>query len=93
MKDSYSAQGEEYQTEFVTDLQTQIDILKQSAGTDVKEYVSDYTYDKDYIDNMFSNIESGTRGLELISIPSVEDFPSNPDGNVLYAVQGIVVVE
>ncbi len=93
LKDSYSAQGEEYQTEFVTDLQTQIDILKQSAGTDVKEYVSDYTYDKDYIDNMFSNIESGTRGLELISIPSVEDFPSNPDGNVLYAVQGIVVVE
>lgn len=101
LRDNYSAQGEEYQSEFITDLQTQIDIIKQNAGTDVKEYVKDYTYDKDYIndnfynsgqiDDMFANFSSG--GSKIVSLPSMEDYPSNPDSNTLYAVQGIVVVE
>lgn len=101
LKDSYSAQGEEYQTEFITDLQTQIDIIKQNAGTNVKDYVKDYTYDKDYIDgnyydkdyidNAFENFSPGGDGgglkFELVSTP-----PTNGDENTLYGIPGIVVV-
>lgn len=95
LKDSYSAQGEEYQTEFITDLQTQIDIIKRNTGTDIK----DYAYGKDYIDNnfydttqiddMFANFE-GDGGLK---VESVLHLPSNPDENTIYLIQGMVTVE
>ncbi len=60
LKDSYGANGEEYQTEFITDLQTQIDILKKNTGSATKDYVSDYvsdyTYDKETIDSMIGSV-------------------------------------
>lgn len=100
LKDSYSADGEEYQSEFITDLQTQIDIIKQNAGTDVKEYVKDYAYDKSYIDDhfydsgqiddMFSQFEPSSGGLK---VESVSSLPSSPDQNTIYLIQGKVVVE
>lgn len=91
LKDSYSADGEEYQKEFITDLQTQIDIIKQNTPADVKDYVSDYvgdyTYDKGTIDEMF---ESGGG----IKAESVITLPINPDEeNTIYLIQGFVVVE
>lgn len=48
LQDAYDANGEEYQTEFVSDLQTQIDTLKNSSQSAVK----DYTYSKEEIDGM-----------------------------------------
>lgn len=60
LKDSYSAKGEEYQSEFITDLQTQIDLIKKKQGTsnlDLENY-----YDKDEIDNMFKDFDPGTGG-------------------------------
>lgn len=101
LKDSYSAQGEEYQTEFITDLQTQIDIIKQNAGANIKDYVNDYAYDKNYIDDnyydknyidsAFENFSPGEGGgglkFELVSAP-----PTNGDENTLYGIPGIVVV-
>lgn len=99
LRDSYSAQGDEYQSEFITDLQTQIDTIKQNTGVDVKKYVNDYTYDKDYIndnfytssdiDDMFQNFEGGGG----FNVESVESLPANPDDNTIYLIQGVVVVE
>lgn len=91
LKDSYSADGEEYQSEFITDLQTQIDTIKQNAGTNVKDYVNDYTYDKETIDDMFENFEPGTGGG--LNVESVVELPANPDQNTIYLIQGVVVVE
>lgn len=96
LRDSYSAQGEEYQSEYITDLQTQVDLIKRNTGVDksyVADYISDYAYDKDYIDDMFSSFEGGGEGgLKFALAESVRDIPTPPDDNTLYGVQGIVVV-
>lgn len=99
LSDSYSAQGDEYQSEFITDLQTQIDTIKQNTTTDVKDYVKDYTYDKGYIDDNYYTAEDidnmaqegvlgGGLKLEIVDAP-----PENGDENTLYGIIGIVVVE
>lgn len=87
LKDSYSAKGEEYKSEFITDLQTQIDIIKKKQGAS-KQDLENY-YDKDTIDDMFANFEGGG-GLkfELVNAPPVEG-----DENTLYGIIGIVTVE
>ena len=61
LKDSYSAQGEEYQSEFITDLQTQIDLIKKKQGVDQK-YLDENFYDKGTIDDMFASFDPGTGG-------------------------------
>lgn len=61
LKDSYSAKGEEYQSEFITDLQTQIDLIKRKQGVD-QSYLDENFYDKDAIDDMFANFDPGTGG-------------------------------
>lgn len=88
LRDKYSAGGEEYQSEFITDLQTQIDILKKSDTT--KEYVDQNYYDKSTIDDMFASFNPGGGGDDH---QSVWDLPANPDPNVVYLIQGVVVVE
>lgn len=94
LKDSYSAKGEEYQSEFITDLQTQIDTIKKNTGVNVKDYVNDYvgdyTYDKGTIDDMFANFEGGG-GSKIISVEKLPADHIDPDA--YYAIQGIVVVE
>lgn len=94
LKDSYSAKGEEYQSEFITDLQTQIDLIKKNQGVDkmyVENYVGDYTYSQDKIDDMFANFDPGTGSG--FNVESVSVLPSNPDPNTIYLIQGKVVVE
>ena len=95
LKDSYSAKGEEYQSEFITDLQTQIDLIKKTQGVtkqDIEDYVGDYTYSQTDIDDMFANFDPGTGGGGL-NVESVAALPSNPDSNTIYLIQGVVVVE
>ncbi len=94
LKDSYSAKGEEYQSEFITDLQTQIDLIKMKQGVnkqDIEDYVNDYTYDKGTIDDMFANFDPGTGGGGF-NVESVADLTPNPDENTIYLIQGKVVV-
>lgn len=92
LKDSYSAKGDEYQSEFITDLQTQIDLLKKNQGADkqyvedyVQGYVGDYTYDQETIEQM---VAGGGLKFQLVSAP-----PTNGDENTLYGIIGIVTVE
>lgn len=96
LKDSYSAKGEEYQSEFITDLQTQIDLIKKKQGVskqEVEDYVGDYTYGKDEIDDMFATFEPGTGGGGIANIVSVNVLPPNTDENTLYLIRGEVIVE
>ena len=48
LQDVYDASGEEYQTEFISDLQTQIDTLKNNSQSAMR----DYTYSRGEIDDM-----------------------------------------
>lgn len=91
LKDSYEAKGEEYQTEFITDLQTQIDTLKkkQPSGGVTQADLEDYTFDKDTITDMFENFEGGGGNVNIVS---VKVLPENPDSNTLYLIEGEVVV-
>lgn len=87
LKDSYSAKGEEYQSEFITDLQTQIDLIKKKQSAS-KQDIEDYGYSKDEINDMFANFEGGGFNVE-----SVAELPPNPDENTIYLIQGKVVVD
>lgn len=88
LRDSYSAEGEEYQTEFVTDLQTQIDVLKKKKASEVtKNDLEDYTYNKEDIDNIIQTVtETG------LKVESVLQLPKDPDENTVYLIQGEVTV-
>ena len=91
LRDSYSAKGEEYQSEFVTDLQAQIDLLKQSDSSKqyVENYVQDYTYDKDTLDEMFAGGGGGGFIFESVNAPPV----GGGDPNTVYLITGIVMVD
>lgn len=81
LKDSYEAQGEEYQKEFVTDVGTQIEQLKQNLSVEVNQQVKNYTYSKEEVEE------------KVLKVFSVEELPSNPLPNAIYLIQGEVVVE
>lgn len=92
LRDSYGASGEEYQTEFITDLQTQIDFVKQNVKEEVKNEIenydfsdefADFTYDKTYLDEQFNS---------QLQVLSVKALPANPDPNTIYLIQGEVTV-
>lgn len=92
LRDAYGAKGEEYQSEFITDLQTQIDVIKKNVKQEVKEALddydftdkfADYTYDKDYLDSRLDG---------QLKVESVSALPTNPDENTIYLIQGKVTV-
>lgn len=77
LTDEYSAEGEESQSEFLTDVGVSLDAIKQEVKEEVTEEV------KNYVDEKY-----GT-GL---NVQSVTVLPENPDPNVIYLIQGIVEV-
>lgn len=77
LTDSYYAEGEEYQSEFLTDVGVSLDAIKQEVKEEVTEEV------KNYVDEKY-----GT-GL---NVQSVTVLPENPDPNVIYLIQGRVEV-
>jgi len=94
LRDSYGASGEEYQTEFITDLQTQIDVVKQNVKEEVRSEIenydftdqfADFTYDKTSLDEKFDN-------MNQLKVLSVAALPANPDPNTIYLIQGKVTV-
>ena len=85
LSDSYTAKGEEYQSEFITDLQTSIDVIKQQ----------DQQYQQTFndFDSRISALEKGGGGGGGINIVSVDVLPAITAANTVYLIQGIVVVE
>lgn len=88
LMDHYSANGEEYQTEFVTDLQTQIDMIKADTGN-MKEWIGDYTYDRTTIDDKIGSIG----GAGNFNVVSTSNVPSSYEPNTLYLVRGEVFIQ
>lgn len=90
LRDAYSAQGEEYQTEFITDLQTQIDLLKKKNTQETQEtqqQIEDYTYSKEEIDQKVS------LGGACWDVQSVPVLPTTLAANTMYLIQIETVVE
>lgn len=79
LTDEYSAEGEEYQTEFITDLQTQLE-TRQTAENAVKNY----TYSKAELDEKLEN---------QVIVKSVVTLPTDWQEGVIYLIQGEVTVE
>lgn len=88
LRDAYVAKGEKYQTKFITDLQTQIDVIKKKTASDVSRNDLENYYNKAMIDEMFETFDGGGFNVE-----SVSALPTNPDDNTIYLIQGKVVVE
>lgn len=88
LKDVYSVQGEEYQSEFVTDVSTQVEQIKQNLSFEVSNQVNNqfavnlpkYTYSKEEVDNM------------TLKVVSVEEVPTTWQPNTIYLIQGEVTV-
>ena len=95
LRDSYSVQGEEYQREFITDLQTQVETLKNNLSAEVGSQVSvqleqkipEVTYTKEEVDRLIAEIKAGMFGVK-----SVDNPPSNPERNTIYLIKGEVTV-
>ena len=83
LSDSYTAKGEEYQSEFITDLQTSIDLIKQQDNK-YQQTFNDF-------DSRISALEAGGGGV--VNIVSVSEVPTYMDENTIYLVQGIVITE
>lgn len=83
LKDNYEAQGEEYQSEFITDLGMRIESVKQDVGRQIETKLPEFTYTKAEINEMFGN---------QLRVLSVSALPANPQPNTLYLIQGEVTV-
>lgn len=85
LKDVYSVQGEEYQSEFITDVSTQVEQIKQNIGYEVDNRINialpEFTYSKEEINTM------------SVRVVSVEKVPDVWQPNTIYLIQGEVVVE
>lgn len=99
LRDSYGANGEEYQTEFITDLQTQIDVIKQDVRKEVdnaiKEYdfsteFGKYTYDKSDLDSKFNDLDKKFENQWNHVL--VDTVPTTVQPMTIYYVKGEVVV-
>lgn len=88
LKDVYSVQGEEYQSEFVTDVSTQVEQIKKNLSHEISNKVTSqleisipqYTYSKEEVNEMT---------LKVVSVSSV---PTNWQANTIYLIQGEVEV-
>lgn len=87
LQDNYSAKGEEYQEEFVTDLGTEIDLIKKKQKTE-KDDLNDNYYNKTEIDQMFESGGGGGYTIESVKTP-----PAAGNPYTLYCVQGEIVIK
>jgi len=93
LKDNYTAEGDEYQKEFVTDLGVNLSLkignIKKEIIDEVNENLEENYYDQGDIDQMFEDLPTG---WSVESVPEGELPPVGQD-QVLYLIQGEVVVD
>ena len=103
LRDNYEAEGEQDQSEFITDIQAQLDAIKQSSvdmssyytGSQIDEMLTDYytTEQADYameslVGTAVSQMETPT-GFNVVSCYTL---PSARQSNTIYLVQGGVII-
>lgn len=76
LSDNYEAEGEEYQTEFITDLQTQIDTLKNDMQQTAENIVENYTYSRAELDEKLQSWYQ-----------IVDELPASYESGVIYFVR------
>lgn len=101
LRDVYRVQGEEYQTEFITDVSTQVEQIKQSLSVEVNNQlasnISKYTYTKDEMAERYYTKQEVEelikKALEEYWL-SVDELPEGHENtDKWYVVQGETVVE
>lgn len=80
--DSFGAEGEEFQNEFITNIGLSIDLIKQDIDN-INSTLSDYDA------RITALEEGGGGGINVVSVPT---YPVSPDLNTLYLIQGTVVI-
>ena len=98
--DSVSSDGEENQKQFITDLTTNLETIKNQEGNIDEDKVQDIVddsfdahlgdegdiYDRDTIDEMFEEFGGW-------DVKSVQSLPQVPEEHTIYLVQGVVTVQ
>ena len=104
LNDQYVSEGDEFQKEFITDIQAQLNTLKTNVPNlgkdyynadeiddmfdDMGDYIDDNFYDMDTIDSDFAGLESPT-GFNVVSCYTL---PSHIEPDTIYLIQGGVIV-
>lgn len=105
LKDSYSAEGNEEQSEFITDLQTTLDTIKmQGGGGGGGGDMSNY-YTKDQVNDIVSELPQTEDVEEFVSesvsqmetptgfnVVSTYTLPTSRAANTIYLIQGGVIM-
>lgn len=103
LKDAYNSKGNEEQSEFITDLNVTLDMLKLDEGgggdlsdyytkEEIADYISDYTYDKAGVLDVVSDAVNNLNVPTNFGIQSVYNLPSQREPNILYLVQSDLVI-
>ena len=103
LRDNFTARGEENQSLFITDLQTQIDTIKQNGGGggDMSKYYTKGEVDEILATDYFTQAETIDEVSEQVNdletptgftIQSVYSLPSVRSANTVYLIQGGVVI-
>lgn len=106
LRDTFTARGEENQSLFITDLQTQIDTIKQSGGggggLDPDKYYTKNEVDEILTEDYFTQAETIDQVSEQVNemetptgftIVSVYTLPSVRAANTMYVIQGGVIIQ
>lgn len=103
LKDTYSAKGDEEQSEFITDLQAQLETIKMNGGGGGS---STDSYTKDEIDNMLTDYPTIDETTDIVAdevdkmevptgfnVVSVYTLPKTRANNTIYLIQGGVIIQ
>lgn len=102
--DSYIAEGEQEQSEFITDVQAQLETIKRN-GVNMDDYYTKEEIDTNLEDNYWTAEQTQESVVEIadiqlsemeiptgFNIESVYTLPSGRQANTLYLVQGGIVI-
>lgn len=101
LRDTYTARGNEEQSEFITDIQAQLDAIKRGGVGDLKDYYTKEEIDTNFwtadetafevaeiTDTAISEMETPT-GFTIVSCYTL---PSTRAANTLYCVKGGIII-
>ena len=104
LRDVFTARGTENQSLFITDLQTQIDTIKQNGGGggDMSKYYTKGEVDEILATDYFTQAETIDEVSEQVNdletptgftIQSVYSLPTVRNANTVYLIQGLVIIQ
>lgn len=98
LKDKYTAYGDEEQSEFITDIQAQLDALKLAEDSndgytkeEIDQMLEEYPteeYMEQYIDDAVNDLETPTG----FTVQSVYELPTGRSVDTIYLIQGGVFI-